>query len=528
MLNGSLNAIAALSLGILAATSLLFLWIKTNSLTKTTLRTLMKEAENSVTFLFDEERLADATPRARDLIGGRDKNRSDWEALLSLLSARFPHLRSQVADLATVGRKMIQPEDGQAGWIDAEFWNGLARITLVQDEHHPAQTVDPLTATAMEHELETLRSIGEDAPQLIWKRDAEGVLVWANRAYIEMSEVLYQESPDAIRPWPPKDIFSSTPMPAGNAPVIDMYQIDLPNEDRTIWYEVTSLRRGTDTIHFAIDASAVVEARDAQRNFVQTLTKTFAQLSVGLAIFDVDRRLVLFNPAIMDLTALPPDFLIGRPTLVSFLDRLRDQQMIPEPKDYKSWRDHISELESAAEEGSYHETWPLPNGQTFRVTGKPHPDGAIAFLIEDISDEISLTRKFRSQIDVSAAVLDNLPAAVAVFSSSGSLMLANAAYRALWGGQPEDSLSSRDFTDELAVWQSVSAPSPVWVKLSDTFARRACDSPWNGSIWLDSRVELTCHYAPLPDGNHQITFETKETEVDQKDSLTPFEIERSG
>ena len=109
MLNGSLNAIAALSLGILAATSLLFLWIKTNSLTKTTLRTLMKEAENSVTFLFDEERLADATPRARDLIGGRDKNRSDWEALLSLLSARFPHLRSQVADLATVGRKMIQP-----------------------------------------------------------------------------------------------------------------------------------------------------------------------------------------------------------------------------------------------------------------------------------------------------------------------------------------------------------------------------------------------------------------------------------
>ena len=65
-------------------------------------------------------------------------------------------------------------------------------------------------------------------------------------------------------------------------------------------------------------------------------------------------------------------------------------------------------LESAAAEGNYHETWLLPNGQTFRVTGKPHPNGAVAFLMEDISDETSLTRKFSSQIDTSAAVIDNL------------------------------------------------------------------------------------------------------------------------
>ncbi len=170
-------------------------------------------------------------------------------------------------------------------------------------------------------------------------------------------------------------------------------------------------------------------ARDNQRNFVQTLTKTFAQLSVGLAIFDADRRLVLFNPALHDLTLLPAEFLIARPTLFSFLDRLRDHQMIPEPKDYSSWRDQMGALESAAAEGSYHETWPLPNGQTFRVTGKPHPNGAIAFLLEDISDEVSLTRKFRSQIDISAAVIDNLETAICVFSSSGSLVLANECHR---------------------------------------------------------------------------------------------------
>lgn len=106
---------------------------------------------------------------------GKD-HRSDWENFLPLLSARFPHLRSQCLDLATVGTKTFTPEDGQPGWIEAEFWNGLARITVFQDKEHPEEILNPLTTAAMEHELETLRGIGEDSPQLIWKHDAEAVM----------------------------------------------------------------------------------------------------------------------------------------------------------------------------------------------------------------------------------------------------------------------------------------------------------------------------------------------------------------
>jgi len=510
----------ALLIGALAAACILMFWIKANTQVAVVGRTMMQQAEDSITFLFEDEVLLDVTPRARLLMDQRDDHRTDWENFLTLLSARFPHLGSQCIDLAEVGKKTIAPQDGQPGWIEAEYWNGLARITLVQDEAHPDETLDPLIATAMEHELETLRGIGEDSPQLIWKHDAEGVLIWANRAYIELSEAIHLVGPDDILPWPPKSIFHDTATPAGSAPIIDMISIEVPGFDKPVWYEATGVRRGTDTIYFAVDASAVVFAQEAQKTFVQTLTKTFAQLSVGLAIFDADRRLVLFNPALVDLTALPADFLIGRPALFSFLDRLRDHNMIPEPKDYSSWRDQMVALESAAAEGNYHETWLLPNGQTFRVTGKPHPNGAIAFLMEDISDEISLTRKFRSQIETSSAVLDNLDAAVSVFSSSGSLIMANKAYRELWGTELDGSLSSHDFADELASWESASAPSPVWMKLDDTLKRGGADLPWQRSVWLDSHVELTCQYAPLPDGNHQIIFIPTERE---KGTEAPFE-----
>lgn len=495
----------ALGLGATAAIALLVIWIRANSATTITSRTLMQQAERSITFLFDDETLVDVTPRAKVLMDQGNTQRSDWENFLTLVSARFPHLRSQCSDLASAGRKTISPADGQHGWIEAEYWNGLARMTLVQDDDDPEEAIDPLTAAAMEHELETLRTIGEDSPQLIWKLDAEGVLVWANRAYIEMSEAIHTSDNNDIRPWPPRSVFQNTATPAGPAPVIDMHRIDVPSQNKPIWYEVTSLKRGTDTIHFAVDASAVVFSQDAQRTFVQTLTKTFAQLSVGLAIFDAGRRLVLFNPALTDLTTLPAEFLIGRPTLMSVLDRLRDQKMIPEPKNYTSWRDQMVALEEAAEEGSYHENWALPNGQTFRVTGKPHPNGAIAFLIEDISDEISLNRKFRSQIETTTAVIDNLASSIAVFSPSGTLIMANKSYRELWGAPSEGSLESRDFQDELATWKAGSAPSPIWIKLKDTLAQ-ASGVSWQGSVWLDSHVEVTCQYAPLPNGNHQVTF----------------------
>ena len=526
---GVLGTLLALLFGGTVAFGLLVLWIRSNSATAVTTRTLMREAEDSITFLFDDDQLVDATPRARSLMEQADDIRSDWENFLTLLAARFPHLRSQCLDLASVGRKTITARDGQNGWIDAEYWNGLARITLVQDKEHPDDTLDSLTASAMEHELETLRSIGEDAPQLIWKLDADGVLIWANRAYIEMSETISPIDEQDIRPWPPKKVFERTAIPAGNAPIIDMYRVDLPDGETPVWYEVTSLKRGSGTIHFAIDSTAVVTARDAQRTFVQTLTKTFAQLSVGLAIFDEDRRLVLFNPAIVDLTTLPADFLIGRPTLFSVLDRLRDQQMIPEPKNYNNWRDEMAALESAAADGSYHEIWPLPNGQTFRVTGKPHPDGAIAFLMEDISDEISLTRKFRSQIETSTAVIDNLPSAVAVFSSTGAFIMANRAYRQLWGTQAEWSLNTADFSDEIEMWQAMSAPSPVWMKLQDTLSRGEGVLPWTGTIWLDNHVEMSCQYCPLPEGNHQITFTPlhNEDQSDMQFEQIELEAERS-
>jgi|TARA_B110000495_G_C22654839_1_gene388006 hypothetical protein len=131
---------------------------------------------------------------------------------------------------------------------------------------------------------------------------------------------------------------------------------------------------------------------------VQAFTKTFAEMPVGLAIFDQQRRLVLFNPALTDLTSLVLvlvlAFVSERPSLFDFFNRLRENWVVPEPKNSAAWRAQLAELVASSNDGAYCATWSLANGLTYQVRGRPHFDGALAFLFEVISAKISVAQKF--------------------------------------------------------------------------------------------------------------------------------------
>ncbi|MEK9704965.1 MAG: diguanylate cyclase, partial [Paracoccaceae bacterium] len=55
---------------------------------------------------------------------------------------------------------------------------------------------------------------------------------------------------------------------------------------------------------------------------------------------------------------------------------------------------------AVATEGTYTEIWNLPSGATFRISGRPHPDGALAFLFEDITAEVSMSRRFTAEFEL--------------------------------------------------------------------------------------------------------------------------------
>lgn len=345
-----------------------------------------------------------------------------------------------------------------------------------------------------------------NAPYPIWMTDPAGRVVQANPAYMayanKLSDQQRPDDEDIPILFRPKDSEKQ-----GGTPYRASLHLD--GNDVPIWFDVAVTDLDRNRVHYATDASAVVKAEIAQRNFVQTLTKTFAQLSIGLAIFDRNRQLALFNPALIDLTALPADFLSARPNLQTFFDRMRENRMIPEPKNYTSWREQIADLVIAASDGRFSETWTLPSGLTYRVTGRPHPDGAVAFLFEDISAEISLTRRFRAELELGQSVMDTLNEAICVFSPTGILTFSNEAYRMFWNVDPDAAFAEVTVRDASRHWQETCPAEPVWSRVRDYVADFGVREPWQDKVQSLNGENLTVAVAPISGGATLVTFSPK-------------------
>lgn len=458
--------------------------------------------------VFQGDMLVDACPRARIALSHEDLEEGPLSRLSERLANIFPgfaqsfaaaqseHARFELSDITTdgpIGVKVdCQPD--RTRFVVTGLPHLLARKVLV----------DRAVTDANERELTVLRNTVSTSPSVIWRENSMGDIDWVNSAYLELTELA---EPDDCTLWPPKRLFDGASItPPGEQAQARRAPLTL-QDGTTKWFDITSHGHGNATLHYACDSSKTVQAEETLRNFMQTLTQTFAALPVGLAIFDRSRQLQLFNPALMELTTLEPEWLAARPTLYDVINRMREKRMLPERKDFKDWRSKLVELEKSAVNGTYLETWVLPTGQTYKVTGRPHPEGAVAFLIEDISAEISLTRKFRRELEVSQSLLDNLPQAIAVFDASGNLTLSNEAYCTLWGTDPELVLEQTNIVDATGHWQAKSLPTPLWGDVREFVSHAGERVEWFGSTDLEDGRQLACRFLPLAGGATLVSFE---------------------
>jgi len=465
---------------------------------------------DATAFLFENERLVDATADARALLARGPERMADLPRLAALLSPRFPDLAERLAGLGEARSLEIAATDGRAV-LAAEWRAGLVRIALRPAGARAAPAPDALGLAALEEELADLRATVDAAPVLIWKEDAAGAVRWANAAYLDLA--LGADPDSETLSWPLPRLFDAPEDEHGRLRLETRAGDDGTGGTRV--FEATRERRGEQTLVFALPADRLARAEGQQREFLHTLIKTFAHLPIGLALFDRDRRLAVFNPALTDLSGLQPLFLSRKPTLFDFLDALREARRMPEPKDYREWRRRIVEMEEAAANGTHIETWSLPDGTTFRVTGRPHPDGAIAFLFEDITSEVSLTRRFRSELELGQAVVDSMPEAIAVFGPSRALVLANSAYESLWDAAGGDTLAPTTLSEAIAQWRDAASPSPVWDEIAAFAARSGPQEGWTREIRLADGRGLACRVAPLAGNATLVGFTVQPADTGQ-------------
>ncbi|MBZ0130363.1 MAG: PAS-domain containing protein [Rhodobacteraceae bacterium] len=453
-------------------------------------------AGGRVFFLFRDHELADASPAALAMLGRPVDAHSGFAVVAEMLEGCAPGLRQNMEILLRDGTPFCL--NGRSGGASVEIC-GRQMDQQVRIEVMPVTSADGPAPDV----TGDLAEMAAHLPLLAWRCDSSGRVTWANRAYLEAADQgeTAGECDSCAAALPV--LF---PAEAGTS-LTGRRTLPGDRERAPKWFEVksVSLENGQ-MLAFALHADPVVRAEAALRNFVQTLTKTFAHLPIGLAIFDRDRQLALFNPALSDLTALDPGWLSARPSLTGFLDRMREQRRLPEPKDYKGWRQRIADLERAAEDGTYEEHWPLPTGQTYRVTGRPHPEGAVAFLFEDITASITLQRQFRAELDLGQAVLDTMPDAIAVFAANGDLVLSNDAYAAMWGNDPRELLVFCRIAEAVGTWQGACRPSPELQALAGWPERKPARQAFSTDLVHKRKGALALTVTPLSQGALLCTF----------------------
>lgn len=470
-------------------------------------------------FMFDGETMIDSTEGARMILASSQVRGGNWLRLISHLSKYFPNIEEKLKSLTTVGTLALDATDakGKPLLLLAELRGGITRIVLTDPSLDGKPFLaDPLAFRAQLDELDQLRNALAEAPMMIWRENTAGEVVWSNAAYLFQAVSL--QPPGRQLGWPLPRIFEKL---ATQQTVPGQRAAVTPPNEPTQWFDlIGKTYNKNERLLYALPADAAVHAENALRDFMQTLTKTFAQLPIGLAIFDRQRNLQLFNPAVMDLTGLPADFLSMRPSLLSVLDALRDQNILPEPKDYRSWRRQLVEIERAAASGLYEETWNLPDGQTYKVIGRPHPNGALALIIEDVTNEVSRTRRYRQDLELGQSVIDTMDEALAVFSPAGHLVMSNQAYSRLWHHDPETDLGNDSIRQVARHWRSNSAASSLWQEVEEYISTVGDRLSWEAEArLLDGRL-LACRFAPLAGGATLAAFRVAEVEIVQTPRLT--------
>lgn len=464
---------------------------------------LFERSPHEAVFIFDGETLIDCSPEARAILAASPGRGSPWFRLVGWLGSIFPGAEDRLRNLRKLGRFTLASaeEATQPLLLRGEMRGGLVRISVADAQRDDAAGgVPPVSLAVLTDEVDGLRDVALHAPWLCWRERPDGSVIWANAAYLLKLEDVMQ--PGEQVGWPLPRIFdldSASPVAA------QRLALDRRDGGRD-WFDLRRVETGQTRLVFALPADATVRAETAFHDIVQNLTRAFSHVPVGIALFDAQRRLTMFNPAFMDLTGLPAELLSARPTLIGLLDAMRDRNRLPEPRDYRNWRRQLASMESARLTGQYEEDWNLPGGQTYRVIGRPQPDGSLVMMIDDISTEMTRVQRYRADLELGQAVIDAVEDAIAVFTPAGQLAMSNAAYARLWGHDHAEGLENAAVADLVRFWQSRSSLHPLWQRIADFVARDADAPAWEDLLRLADGRLLFCEVKPLSGGATMTTF----------------------
>ena len=257
---------------------------------------------------------------------------------------------------------------------------------------------------------------------------------------------------------------------------------------------------------FAVDVQDLEDARTELSRHMESQRELADRMTAGTAQFDADRTLSFFNRPFAVMTQLDPEWLAESPEFDRILERMRDNQRLPEVRDFPVWKNERRDWFTSAEE-VVEEEWTLPHGDHIRVVAQALPDGGLRLFLEDRTEQLRLASARDTLLRVRAATFDNLFEAISVFPSDGRLYLWNRRFLEDWE-LDEEWLATHPRVDELVPAMARKLVNPTAAAQIREMVRQTTNERQssNGRISMTDGRHFQFAAVPLPDGNALFTM----------------------
>jgi signal transduction histidine kinase len=359
--------------------------------------------------------------------------------------------------------------------------------------------------------LNSLTQLIEAAPFPMWYRGPDLKLGLVNNAFVQAVEGrdaadVIERGAELVDAQGEDSAVETAKKAQASARVVSRMQPAIIHGERRM-LRVVNVPLSTGAVAgFAVDVQDLEDARSELARHIGSQRELADRMTAGTAQFDSDRSLSFFNRPFAAMTQLDPEWLGEKPEFDRVIDRMRDQQRLPETRDFPAWKEERRGWFTSPEE-AVEEEWSLPNGDHIRVVAQPLPDGGLRLFLEDRTEQLRLASARDTLLRVRAATFDNLFEAISVFASDGRLYLWNRRFIEDWE-LDEDWLAQHPRVDELVPAMARKLVNPTAAAQIREMVRHTTSERQssNGRISMTDGRQFQFAAVPLPDGNALFTM----------------------
>lgn len=343
-------------------------------------------------------------------------------------------------------------------------------------------------------------------PAPVWVRGSDLSLRWGNQAFLEAANMPNLQSALAMNASLQKSETDLVASVLESGVDIEATRYGLVDGERRAFSLKFVRLPDSSVAGFAIDMTQRAQAEGKLRLHIEATIDMLEGMPGAIAVFDSAQRLQSCNSTYARLWGFEEKWLDAHPTMGDVLDRLRATRKLPEQQDYAGWKAAQLRLFEVCVQ-PYEEFWHLADGQSLRISVRPHLLGGLVFTIEDISEKLRLEASFKLLVRVQRATLDTVDDGIAIFGPDGRLVLFNTKFANLWHLR-EDELQTQPHFTKVAGWaEGRVGRDGIWgiVSAGIVSAEPERCNDWGKAVRADGRI-ISLSMSRLPNGATIATF----------------------